>query len=136
MRRKIWLLALVLVGGGIGLIYMGAREFLHTRTLAAEGKPTTATVVSRREVPLYKNSKSSHVTVTFQTETGERVTNEIMVTSDIYASAAPRSSINVIYYPKDPSVCIIGNQAEVKYTRFVAGWVFLGAGVFVFWFMV
>lgn len=136
MRGKIWLLVLVMLGGGIGLMVMGAREFLDTRKLVAEGRPAPATVVGRREQTIYKDSKSSHVTVTFQAASGEKVTKELMVTKDIYSRATKGASINVIYFPKDPTVCIIGNYAQVEYTRFVAGCVFLGMGVVLFLFMV
>lgn len=126
------MLMLILVGGGTGLIYMGAKDFLHTRKLAADGKPATATVVERKEWKVYKEQKTHHLVVAFQTESGERVTNDIMVTQDIYDSVMKGSSVNVIYFPKDPTICIVGKHAEVKYTRLVAGWAFLGAGILVF----
>src|SRR6185369_14915796 len=135
MRSKVWMLMLVFVVGGMCLIFLGARDFLHTRKLVAEGKPAAATVLERQERKVYKSSKSYHVTVAFEVEGGGRVTNEIMVPSEIYAGAAKGRSNSVIYYPKDPSICIVGNQAEVKYSRFVAGWVFLAAGVLIFVFM-
>src|SRR5436190_7432263 len=118
MRLKLWLLMLLLVGGGIGLIYLGGRDVLHNRKLAADGKRTTATVIDKREQLLYKNSKSRHVTVAFQTEAGQKIQDELMVMPNIYGIAVPGKPIEVTYSPKDPSIFIIGRVAQANYTKF------------------
>src|SRR5436190_2870173 len=136
MRLKLWLLMLLLVGGGIGLIYLGGREVLHNRKLAADGKRTTATVIDKREQLLYKNNKSCHVTVAFQSEAGQKIQDELMVYRNIYDSAVPGKPIDVLYSPKDPSIFIIGRVADINYTKFIMGWFFLGPGVLLCWFLI
>jgi hypothetical protein len=135
MRIKLWLLMLVLVGGGGALIYLGGRNVIHNRKLAEGGKTASAIVINKREQLLYKNNKSLHVTVAFQTEAGQKIQDELMVYRNIYESAVPGKPIDVLYSPKDPSVFIIGRVADVNYTKFGSGWVFLGLGVLLCWFL-
>jgi hypothetical protein len=135
MRNKLWFLTLVLFVGGIGLICMGAREVLYNRKLAVDGKIATATVIDKREQRVYKNNKSSHVTVAFQTEAGQKIQDELMVRPILYASLVPGRPTDVLYDPKNPSVFIIGRVADVNYTKFGSGWVFLGLGVLLCWFL-
>jgi hypothetical protein len=135
MRVKLWLFALFCIGGGVVLNYMGVKDIVTTRKLAAEGKSAVATVVSRWERTVFRDNKSCHVTLTFQTEGGKRVTSELQVPREVYSGTTRGSSLNIRYYPKDPSVCSVGDQTELSYSRIIIGSVFAGLGVLLFVFL-
>jgi hypothetical protein len=129
MRSKLLLLLFVLLGGGLLLVCVGAKNILNARKLTAAGQSATATVLDRTYQTLYKDQKSYHLLVSFRTGNGQSVTNSVMVTQAVFDGVARKGPVNVFYLPADPSICIVANHVEVKYEQFVLGCVFLGLGI-------
>src|SRR5262245_15769990 len=131
IRRKMYLLILVLVGGGLFLAGFGVVDIQHTRQLMARGKSSTATVLERIERRVYKETKGHHLMLAYQTEDGREVKNEIMVPLDVYNSIAIGGTLSIIYDPNDPSVCKRVGTLEVSYDKIILGLVFAGLGIVV-----
>jgi hypothetical protein len=129
MRGKLLLLLFVLLGGGLLLACVGAKNISNARKLAAAGQSATATVLDRTFQTVYKDQKSYHLLVAFRTGNEQSVTNSVMVTKPVFDRVARNGSVNVFYLPADPSICIVANHVEVKYEQFVLGCVFFGLGV-------
>src|SRR5215467_7127240 len=118
IKGKVFLLILVLAGGGLLLTFMGVVNNQETRQLIAQGKPSTATVVDRKERIVYKESKSHHLVLEYLTDDGS-IVNEIMVTSAVYNSVAVGGKLNVIYDPGDPLVCSLAGTLQVSYDKII-----------------
>jgi Protein of unknown function (DUF3592) len=135
IKGKVFLLILVLAGGGLLLTFMGVVNNQQTRQLIAQGKPSTATVVERKERIVYKESKSHHLVLEYQTDDGSTV-SEIMVPLETYNSVAVGGTVNVIYDPGDPSLCKLAGTLQVSYDKIILGSVFTGLGILVFVFVI
>src|SRR5689334_15333620 len=123
IKGKVFLLILVLAGGGLLLTFVGVVNNQQTRQLIAKGKPSTATVLERKEQIVYKESKSHHLVLEYQTDDGSTV-SEIMVPPTVYDSIAVGGKLSVIYDPGDPSLCKLAGTLQVSYDKIILGLLF------------
>jgi hypothetical protein len=128
MHGKKWLLVAVFFIGGIALMAVGTNSFFNGRKLQREGKTAAATVVDRSARNLYKDSKAYYLTLAFETDTKQKVTQEIMVQYPQFTRTAANATVTIHYLPSDPSVCMI-DPIEIRYGQIIGGAVFAALGL-------
>ena len=112
-------LAAVAVGGF--LIYTGVKEYRNSKRLVKEGKAAIAQVTDKDMSTGRRGRKSYYLAVQFKTEAGKPVEERVQVSSSDYDSATVGGSVPIQYLADNPSVCQVGNKAEVKWTTFAIG---------------
>ena len=112
-------LAAVAVGGF--LVYTGVKEYRNSKRLVKEGKAAVAQVTDKDMSTGRRGRKSYYLAVQFKTEAGQPVDERLQVSSGDYDSATVGGTVPVQYLVDDPSVCQVGNKAEVKWTTFALG---------------
>ena len=118
-KRILGGLAALAVGGF--LIYSGVKEYRNSKRLVNEGKSVAAKVTDKDMSTGRKGRKSYYLNVEFKTEAGQEVEERLRVSSGDYDSATLGGTVAVHYLADDPSVCQVGNKAQVKWTTFVIG---------------
>lgn len=132
IKRKKNLLLAVFILGGIALICLGAKNFYVSQRLLSAGKPATATVLDRSAYKVWRESKGYQITVSFETEDRQQITNTLQVPLDLYNRAA-QGTIKVFYLPGSPSVCMAGDSIQLQYGQLAVGCFFMVAGVVLFY---
>ena len=112
-------LAALAVGGF--LLYTGVKEYRSSKRLVNEGKSVAAKVADKDMTTGRKGRRSYYLNVEFKTEAGQEVDERLQVSSGDYDSATVGSTVTVHYLADDPSVCQVGNKAQVKWTSLAIG---------------
>jgi len=121
-------LAAVAVGGF--LVYSGVKEYRNSKRLVNEGKAVAANVTDKDMSTGRKGRRSYYLAVEFKTEAGQEVKERLRVASADYDAANIGGTVPVHYLAEDPSICQVGNKAQVKWTTFVMGAFLAVAGGF------
>ena len=120
-RSKAILGGLVALAVGGFLIFLGVKECRTSKRLVNEGKTVAATVTDKDMSVGRKGRRSYYLKVEFKTGAGQAVNERLRVSSSDYDSAAIGGNVPVQYLAEDPTVCQIGNKAQVKWTTFAIG---------------
>jgi|GEM_PF-3980301 hypothetical protein len=112
-------LAALAVGGF--LVYAGVKEYRQSKRLVNEGKSAVAKVTDKDVTTGRKGRKSYYLNVEFKPESGQPVAERLQVSSSDYDSASVGSTVPVQYLADNPSVCQVGNKAQVKWTTLAIG---------------
>jgi hypothetical protein len=120
-RSKAILGGLVALAVGGFLVYTGVKEYRNSKRLVNEGKSAEAKVNDKDMTTGRKGRRSYYLAVQFKTEAGQPVEQRVQVSSGDYDSASVGGTVPVHYLADDPSICQVGNKAEVKWTTFVIG---------------
>jgi hypothetical protein len=120
-KGKAILGGLVALAVGGFLIYSGVKEYRNSKRLVNEGKSAEAKVNDKDMTTGRKGRRSYYLAVQFKTEAGQPVEKRVQVSSGDYDSANVGGTVPVHYLADDPSICQVGNKAEVKWTKFVIG---------------
>ncbi|MDB6023972.1 MAG: hypothetical protein JWM68_195 [Verrucomicrobiales bacterium] len=123
MHGKKWVLVAVFLIGGIVLTSVGLKALLTGKKLEREGKTTVATIVSRDSRPLYKKQLAYYLTLGFETEAKEKITQEIMVLHPEFARTEGRPNVTIHYLPSDPNVIML-DPIEIRWGQIVTGSIF------------
>jgi len=114
--------------GGLGalavggfLIYSGVKEYRNSKRLVNEGKSVVANVTDKDMTTGRKGRRSYYLSVEFKPEAGQAVQQRVQVSSGDYDSANVGGTVPVQYLADNPSVCQVGNKAQVKWTTFAIG---------------
>jgi hypothetical protein len=120
-RSKAILGGLVALAIGGFLVYTGVKEYRNSKRLVNEGKSAEAKVADKDMTTGRKGRRSYYVSVEFKTQAGQPVEKRIQVSSSEYDSANVGGTVPVQYLADDPSVCQVGNKAQVKWTTIAIG---------------
>jgi hypothetical protein len=112
-------LAALAVGGY--LVYTGVKEYRNSKRLVNEGKSAVAKVTDKDMTTGRKGRRSYYVSVEFKPEAGQQVEQRLQVSSGDYDSATVGGTVPVQYLAENPSVCQVGNKAQVKWTNLAIG---------------
>src|SRR5262249_20074571 len=103
------------------LVYSGVKEYRNSKRLVNEGKSAVAKVTDKDMTTGRKGRKSYYVSVEFKPESGKQVEERLQVSSSDYDAATVGGTVPVQYLADDPSVCQVGNKAQVKWTTLAIG---------------
>ena len=120
-RSKAFLGGLAALAVGGFLIFLGFKEYRNSKRLVKDGKAVVAKVTDKDMTTGRKGRRSYYMNVEFKTEAGQQVDERLKVSSSDYDSAPVGGNVQVHYLPDDPTICQVGNQAQVKWTTFVIG---------------
>jgi len=120
-RSKKILGGLVALAVGGFLVYTGVKEYRNSKRLVNEGKSAEAKVTDKDMSTGRKGRRSYYLAVQFKAEAGQPVEKRLQVSSGEYDSANVGGTVPVHYMADDPSICQVGNKAQVKWTTFAIG---------------
>jgi len=121
---------------GVVFIFVGSKDLVHSRQLAALGKATTGQVVDGEDdVSGRLHTHTYYLQVRFRPETGGAISPRIEVSESVYQSAPLGSAVKVQYLPEDPTICQAGETVQTRFGHLLWGLGFLlGAGYLMLFF--
>jgi hypothetical protein len=127
---------IALLAMAVVFIFVGSKDLVHSRQLAALGKTTTAKVLGGEDdVSGRLRTHTYYLQVRFQPENGSTISPRIEVSKDIYQSVLIGSTVKVHYLPEDPTICQAGETVETRFGKLLWGIGFLlGAGYLMLFF--
>ncbi|HXR03132.1 MAG TPA: DUF3592 domain-containing protein [Verrucomicrobiae bacterium] len=133
-KKLLSIIALLMMG--VAFIFVGSKDLVHSRQLAAQGKVTTAKVLDGEDnVSGRFHTHTCYLQLQFQPESGSAVSPRIEVGKDVYQSVQIGSIVKVHYLPEDPTICQAGETVETRFGKLLWGIGFLlGAGYLILFF--
>jgi len=121
---------------GVVFIFVGSKDLVHSRQLAAGGKIATAKVLDGEDdVSGRLRMHTYYLQVRFQPENGGAVSPRVEVSKEVYQSVPIGSTVTVHYLPEDPIVCQAGETVALRFGNLLWGLVsLLGAGYLMLFF--
>jgi len=121
---------------GVVFIFVGSKDLVHSRQLAAGGKIAAAKVLdSEDRVSGRFHTHTYYLQVRFQPESADAVSPRIEVSKEVYQSVPIGSTVKVHYLPEDPTVCQAGETVALRFGNLLWGLVsLLGAGYLMLFF--
>lgn len=126
--KKLLATAALIVLGPLCIV-TGYKELSNTRKLQAHGQKAEAQVVDGYKYRR-KLTTSYHLTISFQTATGQSVRRSVSVRGDDYEKGQADRRATVYYLPEEPEICAVGETVETKFGTLLAGIAMFCGGIF------
>ena len=133
-KKVLSIIALLVMG--VVFIFVGSKDLVHSRQLAALGKTTTGQVVDGEDdVSGRLHTHTYYLQVRFRPEKASTISPRIEVSKSVYQSAQIGGTIKVHYLPEDPTICQAGETVQTRFGNLLWGIGFLlGAGYLMLFF--
>ena len=121
---------------GVVFIFVGSKDMVHSRQLAALGKTTTGQVIDGEDdVSGRLHLHTYYLQVRFRPGQAGALSPRIEVSKGVYQSGQIGSTVTVHYLPDDPTICQAGETVQTRFGNLLWGIGFLlGAGYLVLFF--
>jgi hypothetical protein len=121
------IVAALAIGGFI--LAEGVRDYRDSQRLKAESKTTPGKVLDHRTAYRSKGRTKHYLTVEFQTDQNQTITQEVLVNKDTHRAAASSGTTTVHYLPSNPAICQAGEKIESPVKSIIIGSLILVCGL-------